>query len=158
MNSMKSSLRRRLYRGRRPHHLAQVANRFQTRLAAAGLGPSRIFVLEVPGRHSGRTASCPVVVADHEGERYLVSMFGDGSGWVRNVRAAGGHATLRHRKAERVRLVEVDIASRAPIIRRYLECAPGARAHFPVDRGDPIERFEALAPRVPVFRVTALHA
>ena len=92
-----------------------------------------------------------MVVADYEGERYLVSMLGAEANWVRNVRAGGGSAVLRHGRRESVRLVEVDPALRAPILRRYLECAPGARPHFPIDRDAPIEEFEAIAPDIPVF-------
>ena len=43
-------------------------------------------MLEVPGRRTGKTISFPVVVADYQGGRYLVSMLGDGTNWVRNVR------------------------------------------------------------------------
>lgn len=40
-------------------------------------------------------------------------------------------------------------------IRRYLDFAPGARPHIPVDRHAPVEEFEKIADRIPVFRVTA---
>lgn len=149
------NVRRWLYRGRRAHRLARLANRFQARLAAAGLGPAQVFVLDVPGWRTGRTASFPVVVAEYEGERYLVSMLGERSTWVRNVRAAEGRAVLRHGREETVHLVEVEPDRRAPILRRYMECAPGARSHFPVDRRDPLEKFEEIAARFPVFHVSA---
>jgi hypothetical protein len=48
--------------------------------------------LEVLGRTSGRRCSNPVVVATVEGKRYLVSMLGTGSDWVKNVEAAHGEA------------------------------------------------------------------
>ncbi|MGY1708593.1 nitroreductase/quinone reductase family protein [Geodermatophilus sp. SYSU D00758] len=147
--------RRRLYRGRRPHRLAGVLNRAQAALAARGIGPSRIVVLEVAGRRSGRAVSLPVVVADVHGERYLVSMLGEDSQWVRNVRAAHGRAALRHRGRQEVLLEEVEPARRAPVLRRYLDRAPGARAHVPVDRRAPLEEFERIAADYPVFRVTA---
>jgi hypothetical protein len=70
-----------------------------------------------------------VVVADHEGERYLVAMLGEGVNWVSNVRASGGQAVLRHAGREAVRLEEVDPGDRAPILKRYLQLAPGARGH-----------------------------
>ena len=66
-----------------------------------------------------------MVIADHEGERYLVSMLGDGAGWVRNVRAAQGRAMLRHGRREVVRLDEVAVADRPPIVKRYLALALG---------------------------------
>jgi hypothetical protein len=45
--------------------------------------------------------------------------------------------------------------ARAPILRRYLELAPGARSHIPVDRRAPLSEFESIASRYPVFRIRA---
>jgi hypothetical protein len=94
-----------------------------------------------------------VVIAEYEGERYLVAMLGNEANWVRNVRAAGGSAVLRHGRREVARLEEVDPAVRAPILRRYVEVAPGARAHIPIDQHAPLEQFEQIAERYPVFCV-----
>ena len=57
---------------------------------------------------------------------------------------------------EPVNLEEVRAGERAPILRRYLEVAGGARAHFPVDRRAPLSEFEAIAPQYPVFRVRSV--
>jgi deazaflavin-dependent oxidoreductase (nitroreductase family) len=126
--------------------------------SAGHLSPTRAVTLEVVGRRSGRTISFPVVVADYQGERYLVSMLGQEANWVRNVRAAGGRAVLRRGGHEAVHLTEVDVGSRAPILRRYLEVAPGARPHVPVDRHAPLEDFEHIAAQFPVFRITTVAA
>ncbi|HXV94060.1 MAG TPA: nitroreductase/quinone reductase family protein [Pseudonocardia sp.] len=147
-------LNRWMYRGGRPNRLARVLNRAGATAYAKGLGPKRVATLEVRGRRTGRTVSLPVVVADLGGERYLVSMLGEDVNWVRNVRAAGGRAVLRHGRPEDVRLVEVEPAARAPVIRRYLDLAPGGRAHIPVDRRASVAEFEKVAPTIPVFRVT----
>jgi hypothetical protein len=147
-----------LYGGGRPNLLARVLNRGSAIAHSAGIWPSRLATLEVPGRHTGRVISFPVVIADHEAERYLVAMLGENTNWVRNVRAAGGRAVLRHGRREAVRLEEVDPAARPPILRRYLACAPGARPHIPVDRHAPLEDFEQVAPQIPVFRITTEHA
>src|SRR5262249_10989936 len=122
-------------------------------LASAGLPPHRVKTLVVRGRRTGHLISLPVVVADYGGERYLVAMLGAGANWVANVRAAGGKAVLRHGHREAVRLEEVEAGERAAILRRYLDLAPGARAHFPVDRGAPLSEFEDIASRYPVFRI-----
>jgi len=142
-----------LYRRGRPNWFARVQNRGSAVVFAAGIWPSRLAMLEVPGRRSGRTVSLPIVIAEHGGERYLVSMLGNGAGWVRNVRAADGHAALRHGRREPVRLEEVPVAERPPILKRYLEVAPGARPHIPVDRQAPVEDFAAVAADHPVFRI-----
>ena len=107
------------------------------------------------GRITGRPLSFPVMVADYQGERYVVAMLGEGANWVRNVRAAGGRVLLGHGRREAARLEEVEPGARAPILRRYLEIAPGARPHIPVDRQAPLAEFERIAARYPVFRVGA---
>lgn len=150
---MSSTTRRRLYAGGHPNRLARLLNRGQMALHSAGIWPKRLATLEVRGRRSGRLRSLPVVIADHEGERYLVAMLGESAAWVANVRAGRGHAVLRHGRREPVVLEEVQPGERAPILRRYLEVAAGARAHFPVDRQAPLSEFDAIARQYPVFRV-----
>jgi deazaflavin-dependent oxidoreductase (nitroreductase family) len=148
------TLDRWLYRGKRPNRLARLLNGASARLAAAGIGPSQLAMLEVAGRRTGKKVSFPVVVADWQGERYLVSMLGEGTNWVRNVRAAGGRAVLRRGHREVIRLDEVGPGQRAPILRRCLECAPGARTHIPVGRAAPRPEFDRIAAQYPVFHVT----
>ncbi len=133
--------------------MASVLNGVWRRAASAGLAPRRLSTLEVRGRRTGRLVSFPVVVADYDNERYLVAMLGDRVNWVANMRAAGGEAALRHGGREPVRLEEVDIDARAPILQRYLQLAPGARAHMPASPQSALEDFERIAPQYPVFRV-----
>jgi hypothetical protein len=142
-----------MYKGGRPNRLAKLLNGLWSRLAASGRSPKQLYRLEVRGRRSGRRISFPVVVADHDRARYVVAMLGEGTNWVANVRAAGGHAILQHGRREPVVLEEVDPPIRGPILRRYLQLAPGARAHVPVDPSAPLEEFDAVATRYPVFLV-----
>jgi F420H(2)-dependent quinone reductase len=135
--------------------MAAIANRGQAILASAGLPPKRLVTLEVPGRRTGRLLSFPVVVADYQGERYLVAMLGQNANWIRNARAAQGRVVLHHGRREAVRLEEVDPSARAPILQRYLQVAPAARPHIPVDRRAPLAEFEQIAGQYPVFRVRA---
>jgi F420H(2)-dependent quinone reductase len=144
-----------MYSGRRPNRVAALLNRGTGAIAAAGIGPKRLVRLEVPGRRTGRRLSCPVVIADYDGQRSLVAMLGEEANWVRNVRAAGGAAALRHGRREDVILEEVDPSMRAPILQRYLEVAPGGRAHFPVGQDAPQKQFEQIAGQYPVFRICA---
>jgi deazaflavin-dependent oxidoreductase (nitroreductase family) len=147
-------VKRWMYRGGHPGMLARVMNRLSAVQFSAGvLSPSRAMTMEVVGRRSGRVVSFPVVVAELEGRRYLVSMLGQDANWVRNVRAAGGRAALVRHGRHEVRLVEVPAGERAPILRRYLQVAPGARPHLPVDRHAPLTDFERIAGDYPVFQV-----
>jgi hypothetical protein len=140
------------YRGGRPGWSARVTNRLGAFTFAAGIGPNRAATLEVRGHKSGRTISFQVVVADYQGERYLVAMLGQKTNWMRNLRA-DGRAVLRRGRREDVSLVEDLSDKRAAILRRYLELAAGARPFFPIDRHAPLKDFERIVDLYPVFRV-----
>jgi hypothetical protein len=69
------------------------------------------------------------------------------------VRAAGGHATLRHGRTEHVQLEEVAVEKRTRILKTYLRLAPGARPHIQIDKDAPLEEFKAIVAQIPIFRV-----
>ncbi len=144
-----------MYRGQRPNWIAKILNRASALVASLGLTPNYMETLEVTGRKSGRIFSLPVVIAIVDGERYLVSMLGDNVQWVQNVRAAGGKAVLRSGCREEVQLEELPAAERAPILKAYLERAPGAQPHVPVNKDAPLAEFEKIAAAFPVFRVVS---
>ena len=147
------SLQRWFYAGGRPNWVARILDRGTAALSARGVGPDYLVTLEVPGRRSGRIVRLPLVVAVVDGERYLVSMLGEDTNWVRNVRAAGGEVVLWHGRREEVRLEEVAPDRRAPVLKAYLKRAPNARAHVPIDEDAPLAEFERVANRFPAFRV-----
>jgi deazaflavin-dependent oxidoreductase (nitroreductase family) len=120
-----------LYRGGRPSRFGRALNRLSAVMFSAGIMPSRVATLEITGRKTGRPVSFPVVIADYRGERYLVSMLGTNTNWVRNLTAADGQAVLRHGRQELIHLEEIPVADRAPVLRRYLQVAPGGRPHIP---------------------------
>jgi deazaflavin-dependent oxidoreductase (nitroreductase family) len=142
-----------LYRDGRPNLFARLQNRASAIVFAAGALPRRAAALEIRGRRSGRIITFPVVITDIEDERYIVSMLGANVNWVRNLQAAGGVAVIRHGRRESVHLEEVDPSARAPILRRYLQVAPGARPHIPVDRTAPLTEFARIAADYPVFQI-----
>lgn len=147
------SLKRWFYRDGHPNRLARVLDRCTAAVYALGVAPNYLVTLEVRGRRTGRVVTLPLVMVVFGQERYLVSMLGEDVNWVRNVRAAGGDATLRHGRREGVCLEEVVIDHRAPILKAYLKRAPNARAHLPIDKDAPLADFERVAPGFPVFRV-----
>ncbi len=146
---------RAMYAGARGNATARRFARVWAAVFDAGLVPRRWVTLEVAGRRTGRRTRFPLGMADWQGDWYLVPMLGENCNWVRNVRAAGGLATIRHGRARACRLVELPVGERAPVLRRYLRKVPGARPHITVDRRAPLAEFEAIAPHYPVFRVEA---
>ena len=136
-----------------------MENRVWAAVYSSGILPDYMVTLEVTGRKSGRTVSLPVAVAVVNRQRYLVSMLGENVQWVHNVRAAGGRAVIRKHGREEVHLEEVPAEQRAPILKAYLQRAPGARPHVPVDKDAPLAEFEQIATAFPVFRlVSDVHA
>jgi hypothetical protein len=79
--------------------------------------------------------------------------------WVKNARAAGWGYLGHGRTRERVALVEVPVAERAPILRAFPQAVPAGVSFFrrlydlPPDPAALPEAFAALAPRCPVFRI-----
>jgi hypothetical protein len=142
-----------MYRGGRPNRLARFLNGISASLHKLGVAPNYMVTLEVVGRLSGSPIRFPLVLTVLSGERYLVSMLGEETNWVRNVRAAGGRARLLHGADEQVLLEEVDASQRAPILKAFLQRAPGARPHIPVSKDAPLAAFAAIAPKYPVFRL-----
>ncbi len=149
----RSAYMRLFYRGWRPTRLGRWVNRSMAWWSGLGLPPKIQAALEVRGRVSGRVRSIPVVIANVEGKRYLVSMLGTQSEWVKNVEAANGDAIIRQGRRRRVHLVPVPPAERAPILREYVRIATSGRTHFPLPVGAPLAEFEAIAERYPVYRI-----
>lgn len=147
------AFKRWMYRGGHPNIFAKIQNRGWAILHSLGIFPNRFVTLEIAGRKSGKVVSFPLAMTVIHGERYLVSMLGDETNWVRNVRAAGGKARLVHGIREQVLLKEVEIRQRAPILKAYLQIAPGARPHIPVSKDAPVSEFEKIAAAYPVFRL-----
>jgi hypothetical protein len=147
-----------LYRGQRPGRIAKIFNRMWAIVASRSAMSNGLVALEVIGRKSGRIVSFPLVMVTVNGQRYLASMLGDNTQWVRNVRASGGKAVLRSGGREDVQLEEISVDQRAPLLKAYLQVASGARPHVPVDKDAPLAEFEKIAAEFPVFRLTSARA
>jgi hypothetical protein len=98
-----------------PLLVAKVFNRIAM---STGIGGSE--TLTVPRRSTGASQSVPVIPCDLDGVRYLVSARGE-TAWVRNLRAADGRGSLRHRGAAPQPFVatELPIEQRATVIAAY---------------------------------------
>ena len=131
-------------------------NRISALVFARGVARDYLVTLELTGRRSGRRISLPLVMAVMDGQRYLVSMLGEKAAWVQNVRAENGKAILEHGRGEEVRLEEIPIEQRAAVLKAYLQRAPGARPHVPIDKDAALSAFVRIADQIPVFRVLAV--
>jgi hypothetical protein len=141
------------YRGWRPTRLGKIVSGAWAWASGIGLTPRILLTLQVKDRSSGRLHATVLVVASHQGQRYLVSMLGDDSEWVRNIRAAGGEAFIKRGRSRQVELTEIPARERAPILKAWCQVATSGRQHLPVSPDAPISAFEAIARDYPVFRI-----
>jgi len=137
----------------RPGALVKLSNSLTGVFAGLGLGPKKMVRIEVRGRKSGLPRSAVVNIVTVHGRRYLVAPRGN-TEWARNARAAG-ELTIKRRAEERVRVEELPVEQRAPVIQAYLkENTLVTRREFGIDPKAPIEEFARIAPDHPVFRIT----
>ena len=133
-------------------------NRVIVALQRRGLALGTMRVLSVPGRKSGEMRTTPVSPLVVGGQRYVVGGSTQAD-WVKNVRASGWGIVADGREEERVRLVEMPVEQRGPILREFPKKVPGGILFFrsmyelPKDREVLPKTFVALAPRCAVFRL-----
>ncbi|HEY8768457.1 MAG TPA: nitroreductase family deazaflavin-dependent oxidoreductase [Dehalococcoidia bacterium] len=138
----------------RPSGFTRWMNSVMGALVARGIGPKKMAQLEIKGRKSGVVRSVAVNLLNYDGRRYLVAPRGE-TEWVRNARAAVGEAVLRRGKPKNVTVTEIPVGERAPIIQAYLrENAWATQREFGVSPKAPINEFEAIADKHPVFKIT----
>jgi deazaflavin-dependent oxidoreductase (nitroreductase family) len=81
-------------------------------------------LLTVRGRKSGRSITTPLAIFWQDEKRYLIATYGPVN-WVKNLRAAGGEATLTRRgHHERIQAIELEPEAAAPIFRAALRSGP----------------------------------
>ena len=140
------------YKGWRPTGFGRLWSRTFALISGLGFLPRLLVTLETNGNDS-RVDTAILVAATYQGQRYLVSMLGDGSTWVQNVRAAGGQASIRRGRSLPVQLTEIAPQQRAPILKAWCQVATSGRKHLPVPHDAPVSAFEAIAGDYPVFRI-----
>ena len=143
------------YRGWHPTRFGRLFNRVHAWLAGLGVLPDLLVNLQTKDRRDGSIHSTVLAVGNYQGDAYLVSMLGEQSEWVQNVRAAGGIASVKRGKLEAVQLEEVPLGERAPIIKAWCQTAASGRRHIPVACNAPVSEFESIAAAYPVFRITS---
>jgi len=129
-------------------------DRIMAALGRRGLAPAGISSLTVAGRASGEPRTVPVTPITVDGREYLVAPYGP-VGWVQNLRAAGGDATLeRGSRRDRIRAIEVtQPAAAAPILKQYVQQIPIVRPHVAAAPDADVAAFAAIAAEHPVFEI-----
>lgn len=123
--------------------------RLNAAMLRRGLSVGSQYLLTVRGRKSGVMRSTPISITTVDGVRYVVAAFADAA-WVGNVRAAGEGILSRGRTQERVRLTELLVEERGPILRAFMAQVRGGVRFF--GSSDPNVVAEDAA-SYPVFRL-----
>lgn len=141
------------YRNWRPTRFGRFSNRIWAWICGFGFTPDSLITLQVRNRSNGRLGSTILATVSHEGSRYVVSMLGENSEWVKNLRAAAGHAVIKRGRLYPVTFTELPPQDRAPVIKSWCQVAPSGRQHIPVPYDAPVSAFESIAAHYPVFRI-----
>lgn len=132
----------------------RLSNRLASTLVRLGLPVGLIHLLTVRGRKSGEPRTIPIAVIKQQGKRYLIAPFG-AVNWVRNLRAAGGEATLtRSRRTEAIRAVELAPEGAALVLRESVRSGgvPGfVGTYLSVNANSSLEEYEREVLTHPVF-------
>jgi len=133
----------------------KVVNPVIVLLQRLGIAFLSFHLISIPGRRTGRMRTTPVSPFLVDGERHIISL--GQTEWVRNARAAGWAILSRGRRQQRVRLVELDLAERVPVLRAFPARVPGGVPFFvqvgAVQAPADADAFAAAAPVLSAFRV-----
>lgn len=145
----------------------RINNFMISSLLRLGIKMWSFSLLTVRGRKSGRPIVTPIAIFVLEGKRYLIASYGVVN-WVRNLRAAGGEATLiQGRHSEQIQAIELSPEAAAFVFRVALRSGPPgipavifrryrARQVLPylgVTENSSLEEFEREVLTHPVFLV-----
>jgi deazaflavin-dependent oxidoreductase (nitroreductase family) len=135
--------------------MVRLVNQIMRTLNRLNVAPPGMHIVSVRGRKSGRRYSTPVTLVEENGQRWLVSPYGEVA-WVQNARAARQVTLTRGKKTEVAGIVEVEAAEAAPVLKKYLAREPITQPYFDVRPDAPLAAFIAEAPRHPVFRLQTI--
>ncbi len=122
-------------------------------LVRLGIGGGSTYLLTTVGRKSGLERTTPVTILEFEGQRWLVSPYGQVS-WVHNVRAHPEVTLRRGRARSRILAQEADAGTAGPVLRNYVRRVRVTAPFFDAQASDEVAAFVAEADRHPVFRLT----
>jgi deazaflavin-dependent oxidoreductase (nitroreductase family) len=133
----------------------RVANVLTTTLLRAGVklkgaGNYPMYLLTVRGRTSGQPRTLPIAIWEHNGKRYVGSVFGIVA-WVRNLRAAGEATLTRGRRSETVTVRELPQGEAALVLREDIKGGNPFARYYGVTAESSLEDFERAVLTHPVF-------
>ena len=121
-----------------------------------GLGFKYNYLLQVPGRKSGRIYSTPVSMLELRGSKYLVAPRGRAQ-WVRNAESAGVVTLKKGGTRLKFRLRAIDDQNKPEVLKAYLDQFKSeVQRFFPVPAGSPLEAFNAIMQDYPAFELIAI--
>jgi deazaflavin-dependent oxidoreductase (nitroreductase family) len=108
----------------RVNSFVRINNLIISSLLHLGISMGSFALLTVRGRKSGKPIETPISIFVRGEKSYLISPYGIVN-WVRNLRAAGGEATItRSRCIEKIHAVELPPEVAAPIFREAVRSGP----------------------------------
>ncbi|MEV0338967.1 nitroreductase family deazaflavin-dependent oxidoreductase [Nocardia sp. NPDC050713] len=128
----------------------KILNRVVMALAARGAGPDGMYILETIGRRSGLTRRNPVRIIEFDGQRWLVSPYGE-VGWVHNLRERDVVVLRRGHDEQRVWAESVHGDRAGHVLHQYVKKAPVTMPYFDASSRSAPGVFTAEAHRHPVF-------
>jgi deazaflavin-dependent oxidoreductase (nitroreductase family) len=133
----------------------RLGNVLTTTLLRAGfklVGPGDypMYLLTVRGRKSGQPRTVPIAIWEHNGKRYVGSVYGIVD-WVRNLRAAGEAILTRGRRSETVNVRELPPKEAALVLREDIKGGNPFARYYGVTADSSLEEFERAVLTHPVF-------
>lgn len=133
----------------------RVLNPVLSTMVRLGVMPTRVQLLTIAGRKTGKQHSVPVSPVDLGGRTYLVSPRGNMQ-WVRNIRVAGKGQLRNGRRMRPITVTELPPYERAAVLKQYFrENRVAVGRYFTVNSTDAsLSDFADEADRHPVFAVS----
>jgi deazaflavin-dependent oxidoreductase (nitroreductase family) len=136
--------------------MVNVINKVVVALQRVGIAFGPMQLLTVPGRRSGVPRTFPIAVLPLTGGEYVIQAYPKAA-WVANVRAAREATLTRGRRTTTVRLTELPVAERRPLLREVVSTGPASVGNRYVTTGladaPTPDGVAAAADRIAVFRV-----
>lgn len=133
-------------------------NKVIIRLQKMGIALGPHYLITTTGRRTGQPRIAAIGVIPIAGQRYIFQAYPKAA-WVANVRAAQTVTLSRGRRSSVVKLVELSVEERRPILRDHIENSHARVGKLFVTTGlveDPTPQAIAeAADRIAVFRIDA---